>query len=140
VHIPSNFTALNGTNVTFYFPTYELHHYYLSEMLMRVRCRSTRPHSVTQASFDDPCVYLNDTDGLVCYPEKISPSGSQMIKNVSQHLVTSFSLGVTISRDSHLVFLQGPGPLWSRNGRVSTHSNCCTLIFVCCVLMTSLFL
>jgi plastocyanin len=45
LYIPSNFTASNGTIVTFYFPT-------LSEL-----------HSATQGSFDDPCVYLNDTDG-----------------------------------------------------------------------------
>jgi len=37
---PSNFTASNGTLVTFFFPT------------------STLTHSVTQSSFEDPCTYL----------------------------------------------------------------------------------
>jgi hypothetical protein len=26
-------------------------------------CRTSDPHSATQGSFDDPCVYLNDTEG-----------------------------------------------------------------------------
>jgi len=42
---PSNFTACNGTTITFHFPT------------------SSELHSVTQGSFCDPCVYLNGTDG-----------------------------------------------------------------------------
>jgi plastocyanin len=42
---PSNFTASNGTNVTFVFPS------------------STVPHSVTQSTFGNPCVYLNDSGG-----------------------------------------------------------------------------
>jgi len=45
IYHPSNFTASNGTIVTFYFPT------------------TSDPHSATQGSFDDPCVYLNDTYG-----------------------------------------------------------------------------
>lgn len=45
VYIPSNFTASNGTTITFYFPV------------------TSDPHSATQGSFDDPCVYLNDSDG-----------------------------------------------------------------------------
>ena len=60
---PSNFTASNGTTVTFYFPVYELSHYNLFEMLMHAKCRSSELHSATQGPFDDPCVYLNDTDG-----------------------------------------------------------------------------
>jgi hypothetical protein len=32
-------------------------------MLMRVLCRSSIPHSVTQGSFENPCVYLNDSSG-----------------------------------------------------------------------------
>jgi hypothetical protein len=32
-------------------------------MLMHAICRTSDPHSATQGSFDDPCVYLNDTDG-----------------------------------------------------------------------------
>jgi len=42
---PSNFTASNGTIVTFYFPS------------------SPALHSVTQGYFDNPCVYLNDKGG-----------------------------------------------------------------------------
>ena len=62
---PSNFTASNGTNVTFIFSTYESHHCCLYAMLimMRVLCRSPIPHSVTEGSFGNPCVYLNGTDG-----------------------------------------------------------------------------
>jgi len=41
---PSNFTASNGTDVTFIFSS------------------SGTPHSVTQGSFDNPCVYLNASD------------------------------------------------------------------------------
>lgn len=58
---PSNFTASNGTNVTFIFPSYELHLYYLFAMLMPALCRGSLPHSVTQGSFANPCVYLNGT-------------------------------------------------------------------------------
>jgi hypothetical protein len=32
-------------------------------MLMHTICRLTELHSATQGSFDDPCVYLNDTEG-----------------------------------------------------------------------------
>jgi hypothetical protein len=32
-------------------------------MLMHAICRTSDPHSATQGSFDDPCVYLNDTYG-----------------------------------------------------------------------------
>jgi len=45
VYNPSNFTASNGTSVTFTFPTGSL------------------AHSVTQGSFANPCVYLNGTSG-----------------------------------------------------------------------------
>ncbi|KAN0105457.1 Cupredoxin [Russula decolorans] len=45
VYNPSNFTASNGTNVTFIFSS------------------SSIPHSVTQGSFENPCVYLNDSSG-----------------------------------------------------------------------------
>lgn len=45
VFSPSNFTASNGTTVTFIFPSGSL------------------PHSVTQGSFANPCVYLNGTGG-----------------------------------------------------------------------------
>jgi plastocyanin len=42
---PSSFSASNGTNVTFVFPP------------------SVTPHSVTQGTFENPCVYLNGSDG-----------------------------------------------------------------------------
>ncbi|KAN0105455.1 hypothetical protein V8E52_011049 [Russula decolorans] len=45
VYNPSNFTASNGTTVTFSFPSGSL------------------AHSVTQGSFASPCVYLNGTNG-----------------------------------------------------------------------------
>jgi hypothetical protein len=32
-------------------------------MLMHVLCRGTTPHSVTQGSFGNPCVYLNGSSG-----------------------------------------------------------------------------
>ena len=60
---PSNFTASNGTTVTFIFPSYELHLYYLFPMLMHSLCRGTLAHSVTQGSFGNPCVYLNGAGG-----------------------------------------------------------------------------
>ena len=60
---PSNFTASNGTDVTFIFPSYELHLYFLFVTLMHALCRGSLPHSVTQGSFANPCVYLNGTGG-----------------------------------------------------------------------------
>jgi plastocyanin len=45
VYNPSNFTASNGTTVTFIFPS------------------GTLAHSVTQGSFGNPCVYLNGSGG-----------------------------------------------------------------------------
>ncbi|KAI0282556.1 hypothetical protein BGY98DRAFT_1117484 [Russula aff. rugulosa BPL654] len=45
VYNPSNFTASNGTTVTFIFPS------------------GTLAHSVTQGSFGNPCVYLNGAGG-----------------------------------------------------------------------------
>ena len=62
LYTPSSFTASKGTTITFYFPVYELFQC-LSSMLMHAICRSTELHSATQGSFDNPCVYLNDTRG-----------------------------------------------------------------------------
>ncbi|KAN0107121.1 hypothetical protein V8E52_010428, partial [Russula decolorans] len=45
VYNPSNFAASIGTTVTFYFP------------------KNSTPHSVTQGSFDKPCVYLAASGG-----------------------------------------------------------------------------
>jgi len=61
VYEPSNFTTSNDTNVTFIFPSYELHHYCLSAILMRVLCRGVIPHSATKGPFDNSSSY--DTDG-----------------------------------------------------------------------------
>ena len=33
-------------------------------MFMHVLCRGALPHSVTQGSFQNPCVYLNGTGGV----------------------------------------------------------------------------
>jgi hypothetical protein len=66
---------------------------------------------------------------LACNPGNNLPSKSQTIKNVGRYLVPSFSFGVMTSCDSDLVFLQGSGPLWPRNGWVSALSNCYTLVF-----------
>jgi hypothetical protein len=64
VYNPSNFTASNGTSVTFIFPPYELHLYCLFAMLMHALCRGSLPHSVTQGSFANPCVPLNGAGGV----------------------------------------------------------------------------
>ncbi len=103
-------------------------------MLMRAICRTTDLHSVTQGFFDDPCVYLNDTDGMGF--DSGLQSGKQFtirITNDQERRQTSchfFPLWcVTTSRDSHLDFLQGSGPLRSRNGWVSALSNRYTLSF-----------
>lgn len=63
MYSPSNFAAKNGTVVTFYFPAYKLYHCCLSAMLIRTLCRSATLHSVTQGSFDKPCVYLAASGG-----------------------------------------------------------------------------
>ena len=56
MYSPSNFTASNGTIVTFIFP-YGMFSGFLFSVLMYAVCSSS-PHSVTQGSFADPCVYL----------------------------------------------------------------------------------
>jgi hypothetical protein len=57
---PANFTAANGTTVTFFFPSYVFTPtiIILFAMLTCAVCRGAFPHSVTQGSFANPCVYL----------------------------------------------------------------------------------
>ncbi|KAG6829847.1 hypothetical protein H0H92_003290 [Tricholoma furcatifolium] len=54
---PSNFSAPNGTQVTFYFPKSVLH--FIDDLKIDRSFSSTGlDHSVTQSSFAEPCTYL----------------------------------------------------------------------------------
>ncbi|KAH9985574.1 hypothetical protein BJV77DRAFT_108698 [Russula vinacea] len=63
VYSPSNFTASNGTTVTFFFPSYDSYHCCPFVMLMHAICRGSIAHSVTEGSFANPCVYLAAAGG-----------------------------------------------------------------------------
>lgn len=63
MYSPSNFTASNGTTVTFTFPSYELYNCCLFAVLMHALRRGSITHSVTEGSFGNPCVYLAATGG-----------------------------------------------------------------------------
>lgn len=130
MYSPSNFTASNGTTVTFFFPSYDSYHCCPFVMLMHAICRGSIAHSVTEGSFANPCVYLAAAGGN---PAGFD-SGLQTAKEFTIQItndqermqnILSFllSCSVTISRDSRLVLLQKHGPLWSRNGWVSATSE-----------------
>ncbi|KAF8497057.1 hypothetical protein F5888DRAFT_321829 [Russula emetica] len=102
VYNPSNFTASNGTRVTFIFPSYELHLYYLFAMLMHALCRGSLAHSVTQGSFANPCVYLNGTGGTAAGFDSGLQTEKQFTISITndqerrqRHLVISFPCGLT---------------------------------------------
>jgi len=87
-------------------------------LIMHAICRG--PHSVTQGSFANPCVYLAGgfDSGL-----QNSKEFSITITNDQERKQTIFLISpcrqVTRPYDSHLLLLQKYDPLWSRNDWVS---------------------
>ena len=59
---PSNFTAANGTTVTFVF-AYDFPFVVYLQWCSHIFARSDEPHSVTQSTFENPCTYLAAGNG-----------------------------------------------------------------------------
>lgn len=84
----------------------------LSAMLTCAVCRGAFPHSVTQGSFANPCVYLAAEGGNPAgFDSGLQSGGKELTIKITndqerklKHVLCSLSL-LTRPRDSHLVLL-----------------------------------